>query len=116
MLLFHSFHLLGVWMKQFAALVQFNVVVADQSSHGIFCNICRPSPASNPLKLIKTEQPTMKKKKDESRKRKSALDEIMEVSIVNTRNKYKSFAFTLVSYPTKRSPLVSTMYQCSINI
>ena len=81
-----------------------------------FHNICRPSPARNPLKLTKGDQPTMKKKKDESRKRKSALDEIMEVSKVNTRNKYKSFAFTLVSYPTRRSPLVSTMYQCSINI
>ena len=117
MLLFHSFHLLGVWMTRFAAFVQFSVVVAERSSHGIFYNIiCRPSPARNPLKLTKTEQPTMKKKKDESRKRKSALDEIMEVSIVNTRNKYRSFAFTLVSYPTRRSPLVSTMYQCSINI
>ena len=116
MLLFHLFHLLGVWMRKFAAFVQFNVVVADQSSHGIFCNIYRSSPASNPLKLTKAEQPTMKKKKDESRKRKSALDEIMEVSKVNTRNKYKSFAFTLVSYPTRRSPLVSTMHQCSINI
>ena len=85
MLLFHSFHLLGVWMKNFAAFVQFNVVVADQSSNDIFYNIYRPPSASNPLKLTKTEQPTMKKKKDESRKRKSALDEIMEVSEVNRR-------------------------------
>ena len=58
----------------------------------------------------------MKKIKDESRKRKSALDEIMEVSVGNTRNKYKSFAFKLASYPTGGIQLVSTMYQCGMNI